>query len=163
MSGGIMKKDTKPKEETKKSDGYIQVTNSFMFHQMDLKGSAVKVFLALLYEGGDFGRNKKIKISNYRIRYLTGIRDEETIRKGIRELARKGWIQGILADIDNSYTYIITTEKKKTNFKLLEWLDSVSEKRSEKTKTLMADRKIVRGEKGRFTKTELPKEGFENE
>ena len=147
-----MRKDIKSQKESKKADGYIQVTHSFIFHQMDLKGTAVKIFLVLLSEAGNFGRNTKVKISNSEIRYLTGIKDEETIRKGIRELAKKGWIQNILADIDNSYEYIITSEKKKPNMKLLEWLEDVGKKRAEISKNLLSNKKIIRGEKGRFEK-----------
>lgn len=149
-----MEKDINSKNEIKKVDGYIQVKHSFIFHQMDLKGSAVKIFLVLLSEVGNFGRNTKVKISNSELRYLTGIKDEETIRKGIRELAKKGWIQSILADIDNSYTYIITSEKKKPNTNLLEWLEEVGKKRAKISKKLLSNKRIIRGEKGRFQKAD---------
>ena len=137
--------------------GFFQLSHDFMKWQVELRGSSVKIYLCLVQQAG-IRNTLKIEAAESKLIEWTGIREHKTISSGIRELVEKGWIRNILAQTDKSNVYVINLERQETNIKLLEWLDERAKKNSENSKKLMAEGKIVRGEKGRFQKLNIEKE-----
>lgn len=132
---------------------YIPVSRMFLWHQMDLTGTAVKVYSFLMWQAEEAG-NLSVKISVKKLCEGTGVKQEETVRRGIRQLISKGWISKIETEIDNSLTYTINLEKKSPNLNLIKWLEDRSTKNSENSKKMIKDGKIIKDEKGKFQKAD---------
>jgi hypothetical protein len=145
--GGIMRR------EDGSQIGFGQVSNVFLFHQMDLSGNAVKVYLYLIWQAG-INNTLEIESSRENIRNGTGIKDKDTITKAIRELVIKGWINKIYPKIDNSLIYVMNTEKQEINYDLVKWLADRGKKQSKNSKKNIEKGIVLRGEDGKFIKTD---------
>jgi predicted DNA-binding transcriptional regulator len=131
--------------------GFGQVSNMFMEYQMELSGSAVKVYLYLIWQAGKI-RSLEIEADRWSICYHTGIKNKDTVTKAIRELILKGWINNIYPKIDNSLIYVINPEREKVNYDLVKWLNERGKKHSENSKRNIKKGTVLRGEDGKFIK-----------
>lgn len=137
-----------------KQIAFFQVSKEFLEDCVNFRANEVKIynlFMNQLFETG----KKEIKLSLKQICNLTGIKEDKTVRLGIRNLIIHGWISKIQPEIDNSYTYTIHTTKQKPNVDLLKWLVDRGAKQSKNSKKAIKEKKMDRDEKGKFIKSEL--------
>ena len=135
--------------------GYSGVGNDFLWQQMDLSNSALRIYIYFIWQVNSAKvRSPKIKVTISSLCYQTGIKTKEIIENGITELVEKGWIEWIEPQLNNENIYTINPERHKPNMALIKWRTERSQKQSENSKKLLVEGKLVRGENGRFQKKE---------